>query len=87
LQVSPIFGKQNNTKRTTKKIIAYLQGLPDFCQENKNFRYSLLDLPYLLGSILSLDAMGRQHAILAKILDKEADYFLALKGYQGILFN
>jgi predicted transposase YbfD/YdcC len=31
--------------------------------------------------------MGTQHAIVDKILDKEADYFLALKGNQGTLFN
>ena len=48
---------------------------------------ALLDLLYIRGSIVSLDAMGTQHAIIDKILDKEADYFLALKGNQGILFN
>lgn len=42
----------------------------------------LLDLLYLRGSIVSIDAMGTQQAIVEKIVEKEADYFLALKGNQ-----
>lgn len=45
----------------------------------------LLDDLYLAGSIVTLDAMGTQTAIAQKILDKKADYVLALKGNQGQL--
>lgn len=45
----------------------------------------LLEDLYLAGSIVTLDAMGTQTAIAQKILDKKADYVLALKGNQGQL--
>ena len=43
----------------------------------------LLDLLTLKGSIVTIDAMGCQKEIAAKIVAKEADYVLALKGNQG----
>ncbi len=43
----------------------------------------LLDILYLEGAIVTLDAMGCQRAIAQKIKDREADYVLALKGNQG----
>lgn len=43
----------------------------------------LLEDLYLAGSIVTLDAMGTQTAIAQKIIDKKADYVLALKGNQG----
>ncbi len=47
----------------------------------------LLDLLTIKGATVTIDAMGCQHAIAAKIKDKEADYVLALKGNQGTLRN
>jgi predicted transposase YbfD/YdcC len=45
----------------------------------------LLEILDLAGSIVTIDAMGTQKAIAARIVDKEADYLLALKGNQGNL--
>lgn len=35
--------------------------------------------------MITIDAMGCQKKIAQKILDKEADYLLAVKGNQGML--
>jgi predicted transposase YbfD/YdcC len=45
----------------------------------------LLDLLAIEGAIVTIDAMGCQRDIAQKILDKKADYVLALKGNQGSL--
>jgi predicted transposase YbfD/YdcC len=45
----------------------------------------LLDLLTLKGALVTIDAMGCQKEIAAKIIDKGADYVLALKGNQGTL--
>src|SRR6516162_7348089 len=45
----------------------------------------LLDLLAIEGAIVSIDAIGCQREIAAKIVDKKADYVLALKGNQGTL--
>jgi predicted transposase YbfD/YdcC len=45
----------------------------------------LLDLLAIEGAIVTIDAMGCQRDIADKILDKKADYVLALKGNQGTL--
>ncbi|MBF0305882.1 MAG: ISAs1 family transposase, partial [Alphaproteobacteria bacterium] len=45
----------------------------------------LLDLLVIEGAIVTIDAMGCQRDIAAKIIDKKADYVLALKGNQGSL--
>ncbi len=45
----------------------------------------LLELLELRGAVVSLDAMGTQRAIAARIIDQEADYVLGLKGNQGTL--
>lgn len=45
----------------------------------------LLDMLALEGAIVTIDAMGCQRAIARKILDRKADYVLALKGNQGSL--
>ena len=37
------------------------------------------------GAVVTIDAMGCQREIAAKIVEKEADYVLALKGNQGTL--
>jgi len=43
----------------------------------------LLDMLNIEGSIVTIDAMGTQKAITARIVDKKADYVLALKGNQS----
>jgi predicted transposase YbfD/YdcC len=45
----------------------------------------LLDMLALEGAVVTIDAMGCQRAIAQKILDKKADYVVALKGNQGTL--
>ncbi len=45
----------------------------------------LLDMLDLEGAIVTIDAMGTQKAIAAKIVAKKADYVLALKGNQSSL--
>jgi predicted transposase YbfD/YdcC len=45
----------------------------------------LLDLLDAKGSIITIDAMGTQTAIAAKIIDKEGDYILAVKDNQKAL--
>ena len=44
-----------------------------------------LDMLALEGAVVTIDAMGCQRAIAQKIVDKKADYILALKGNQGSL--
>jgi predicted transposase YbfD/YdcC len=46
---------------------------------------ALLDMMAIEGAIVTIDAMGCQRQIAQKILDKKADYVLALKGNQGTL--
>ena len=45
----------------------------------------LLDMMAIEGAIVTIDAMGCQRDIAQEILDKKADYVLALKGNQGTL--
>jgi len=45
----------------------------------------LLDMMAIEGAIVTIDAIGCQRGIAAKIVDKKADYVLALKGNQGTL--
>lgn len=45
----------------------------------------LLDMLNLKGAIVSIDAMGTQKEIARRIVDKGADYVLALKGNQASL--
>lgn len=45
----------------------------------------LLDLLDLKGAVVTIDAMGCQKKIVAKIVQKEADYAIALKGNQETL--
>ncbi|MER2520114.1 MAG: ISAs1 family transposase, partial [Bdellovibrionales bacterium] len=46
---------------------------------------ALMDLLTLEGAIVTSDAMGCQREIAQKIIDKKANYILALKGNQGTL--
>ena len=45
----------------------------------------ILDMLAVEGAIITIDAMGCQRGIAQKIIDKKADYVLALKGNQGSL--
>ena len=45
----------------------------------------LLDMLAITGAVVTIDAMGCQREIAQKIVDKKADYVLALKGNQGTL--
>jgi predicted transposase YbfD/YdcC len=47
----------------------------------------LLDILMLKGCIITIDAMGCQKEIAAKIIDKEADYILAVKNNQQHLLD
>jgi predicted transposase YbfD/YdcC len=47
----------------------------------------LLDMLAAKGAIISIDAMGTQKAVAEKIIEKEADYVLALKGNQSSLHD
>ena len=42
----------------------------------------LLDMLAIEGAIITIDAMGCQRDIAQKVMDKKADYVLALKGNQ-----
>ena len=48
---------------------------------------ALIDLLDLRGCLVTLDAMGCQRDIAKKIVDKGADYLLAVKGNQGKLHD
>jgi predicted transposase YbfD/YdcC len=48
---------------------------------------ALLDLLLLKGCIVTIDAMGCQREIAAQIVDKGADYVLALKENQAALYH
>jgi len=48
---------------------------------------ALLEMLELKGCIITIDAMGCQKQIAEKIVQKEGDYLLALKGNQGNLHN
>jgi predicted transposase YbfD/YdcC len=45
----------------------------------------LLDMMAIEGAVVTIDAMGCQRGIAQAIIDKKADYVLALKGNQGTL--
>ena len=45
----------------------------------------LLEMLAIEGAVVTIDAMGCQRDIAQKIIDKKADYILALKGNQGSL--
>ena len=47
----------------------------------------LLDVLEISGCIVTIDAMGCQKEIAEKIIDKDADYVLAVKGNQGSLYE
>jgi predicted transposase YbfD/YdcC len=47
----------------------------------------LVEVLVLKGCIVTIDAMGCQKEIASKIIGKEADYILALKGNQGHLLE
>ncbi len=48
---------------------------------------ALLDMMAIEGAVVTIDAMGAQRSIARKIIDKKADYIIALKGNQGTLLE
>src|SRR5260370_3369496 len=46
---------------------------------------ALLDMMSIEGAVVTIDAMGCQRDIATKIIEKKADYIVALKGNQGTL--
>ena len=48
---------------------------------------ALLDMLSIEGAVVTIDAIGCQRGIARKIIDKKADYILALKGNQGTLLE
>ena len=48
---------------------------------------ALLELLEIQGGLVTIDAMGCQTAIAEQIVDQKADYALAVKGNQGLLFE
>ncbi len=48
---------------------------------------ALLEMLAVEGCIVTIDAMGCQRAIAQRVIEKEADYVLALKGNQGTLYE
>lgn len=47
----------------------------------------LLDMLNLKGAVVTIDAMGTQRAIAGKIVEKQGDYILSVKGNQGRLHD
>jgi len=47
----------------------------------------LLDAVDCQGSVVTIDAIGAQKAIVEKIIQKQADYVIALKANQGVLYE
>ena len=47
----------------------------------------LLDLLFIEGDVVTIDAMGTQTAIAEKIIEKKADYILAVKENQAQLLE
>lgn len=47
----------------------------------------LIDMLSIHGAVVTIDAMGCQREVARKIIDKQADYILALKGNQGTLHD
>lgn len=48
---------------------------------------NLLDELYLSGAIVTIDAAGRQKKIVKKIIDKQSDYVISLKGNQETIHD
>ncbi len=61
------------------------------CVDEKNNEIKtipeLLDIPCLKGCIVTIDAMGTQKEIAKKIIQKNADYILQVKGNQQTLMD
>ena len=88
-------GNTNNRKKASHIVSAWCNE-DDFClgqvaTEEKSNEItaipSLLDRINIKGQIITIDAMGTQTAIAAKIRAKRADYVLALKGNQSSLMK
>lgn len=66
------------------KLVLAQMAVPDKTNEIKAIP-ELLEWLDIQGAIITIDAMGCQREIAQKIIDKGADYVLALKGNQGHL--
>lgn len=66
------------------KLVLAQMAVPDKTNEIKAIP-ELLDWLDIQGAIITIDAMGCQREIAQKIIDKGADYVLALKGNQEFL--
>ena len=81
-----IFGMVNAW--STKAGVALAQLRTDFDKKNEKTVFSnLIEILYLEGSIVTLDANGCHARIANEILDKKGDYFFALKNNQKSLFK
>jgi len=88
-------GSKGNGKKAIHMVSAWAGGCGVVLGQTKGDEKSneitaipeLLDILNLRGCIVSIDAMGCQKAIAEKIVNKEADYVLALKGNQGALHS
>jgi predicted transposase YbfD/YdcC len=85
----------NNNQKALHLISAYATDLRlVLCQvktEEKSNEITaipkLLDVVDICGAIVTIDAMGCQKKIAQQIIDKKADYLLAVKGNQRALFD
>lgn len=66
------------------RLVLAQMAVPDKTNEIKAIP-ELLDWLDIQGAIITIDAMGCQREIARKIIDKGADYVLALKGNQELL--
>jgi predicted transposase YbfD/YdcC len=55
------------------------------CRCVPSFRRLRVRILSIEGAVVTIDAMGCQRDVAAKIVEKKADYILALKGNQGTL--
>lgn len=83
-----IRGSRNGTHKAYHVVSAWVSEnqitLGEIAVEEKSNEITaipkLLDLVDVAGSIVTIDAMGTQKEIVEKIIEKKADYCLALKG-------
>ena len=88
-------GTGTNTKKMLHLLHAYLVEKQCIFGQQKTSEKSneitaipmLLDVLDLKGAVISIDAMGCQKDIAEKIIEKEADYFLAVKQNQKTMHS
>ena len=97
--IIPIDGKTSRGSRVGKKVLHCVNAwsrkngitLGQVATADKSNEITaipeLIEQLDLKGTVVTIDAMGCQKFIASKIIEKEADYFLALKGNQGIFYK